>query len=207
VKPFIIAIAGASGAGKSTLAAHLARALSPHAALLSEDHYYQCRTAFADFDETTHDFDCIAAKDFALLAQHLSALRAGQSVAVPTYDFTDHRRLPQTHAFAPQSFIIVEGILSLAQADVRAQVDLGVWLEASASVRLDRRIARDVIDRGRTEASVRAQMAATVEPAFARYAPAQRKAADLAISADDLAFDLDAMIAPILARLPPQNRL
>ncbi|MGE0045860.1 MAG: uridine kinase, partial [Hyphomonadaceae bacterium] len=87
---FIVAIAGGSGAGKSTIAAALAERLGARAALIAEDDYYICRTAFAAFDETTHDFDRPEAKDHALLAAHLAHARRGEAFEKPVYRHADH---------------------------------------------------------------------------------------------------------------------
>lgn len=207
MKPYIVALAGGSGAGKSTLAAHLCAQLAPRAALLSEDHYYHCRTRFPAFDPATHDFDTPEAKDFSLLGEHLARLRAGETVVIPTYDLVTHSRTADTTTFPPQPIIILEGILALADAGVRNHVDLAVWLEAPAAVRLERRIERDVTTRGRALDSVRAQFALTVEPALARFAPLQKSHADVIIDSAVYGYDLPSMSAPILTILAPEKSL
>ncbi len=174
----IIAISGGSGAGKTTLARRLSILLG--AQLIAEDDYYICRTMIAGFDPAKYDFDAPGAKDHALLADHLACARAGEAFDKPLYDFTEHRRLAQTERVAPAPLLILEGLHALSPV-LRAQIDLGVFLEAKESLRLARRLARDVATRGRTREDVIAQFARTVAPAHATSVAPQRAQADLVL--------------------------
>jgi uridine kinase len=199
----IIAISGGTGSGKSTLATHLVAQLGEaRASVLPEDSYYLCRTSFADFDETTHDFDVPAAKDFRLLAEHLGMARRGRGFETPVYDFSQHARTGATQKIEVRDFLVLEGILALTDPDVCAQIDLGVWLETPDDVRILRRLERDIAERGRTPQSVISQYFNTARPAFQQFAPPQRAAAHMILDAEGMNYDLEKMAGAILARLP-----
>ncbi|MBI1186801.1 MAG: AAA family ATPase [Alphaproteobacteria bacterium] len=176
---FIIGIAGGSGSGKTTIAARAARLLA--APLIAEDDYYHCRTTFVAFDEATHDFDAPESKDQALLVAHLTAARRGESFAKPLYDFTRHARRGDVERIAAAPFLLIEGLHAFASPDLRAAIDLAVYVDAEETVRLQRRIERDVRERGRSEAFVRAQFARTVIPAHRASVAPQRETADVVI--------------------------
>jgi uridine kinase len=176
----VVAIAGGSGSGKTTLARAVCAALGPdRAALLSEDDYYHCATTIAAFDAAAHDFDAMAAKDMALLAQHLGALRRGEAIDKPCYDFALHQRLSQPQRLEPPEVIVLEGLHALADAAVSAQIDVKVFLDAPGDVRLARRLLRDMAERARTPDGVIAQYFKTVRPNHEALAPQSRAAADL----------------------------
>ncbi|MGE0829543.1 MAG: uridine kinase [Hyphomonadaceae bacterium] len=181
----IIAIAGGSGAGKSAVARALAPLIGASAALIHEDDYYHCRTRFPAFDPATHNFDLPAAKDHALLIQHLAAARAGRGFEKPLYDFTTHSRRAETEWIAPARALILEGTHVLASAPLRAQIDFSVFIDMDESLRLARRLARDTVERGRSAESVRAQFAQTVQPAHAQSVAPQQAFADLTLSAGE----------------------
>ncbi|NWG52409.1 MAG: uridine kinase [Hydrogenophilaceae bacterium] len=180
---FIIGIAGGSGSGKTTIAARTALRLA--APLIAEDDYYLCRTMFPDFDESTHDFDSPGAKDHALLIAHLDAARRGERFVKPLYDFTRHARRAETEVMAVSRFLVIEGLHVFATPPLRAAVDLAVYVDAAESVRLARRLDRDVRERGRSERFVRAQFARTVTPAHAASVAPQRRIADIVIDTTD----------------------
>ena len=116
---FLIGIAGGSGSGKTTLARALTKALAP-AVIIAEDDYYRCATTIPGFDARAHDFDALGAKDMARLAADLRALKSGAAVDKPRYDYVTHTRRAEGEHVAPADTIIVEGILALADPDVRA---------------------------------------------------------------------------------------
>jgi uridine kinase len=201
----VIGVAGGSGAGKSTLARALAARLGADAQVLAEDDYYHCCTNFPDFDAGQHDFDSLPAKDMPLLAQHLVALKAGRAIEKPVSDFTMHRRVGSEPA-APCAYLILEGILALADRDVRRELDLAIWLDASEALRLERRIRRDTSERGRTKEDVLAQFAHRVRPAFARYEALQRTTADLVLDSEALGCDYAIMVERVLTALKERLR-
>ena len=166
----LVAITGGSGSGKSTLAAALQAALPFGAAVMvSEDWYYRDCSAFQDFDPATFDFDDIVIRDHVLLIQHLQALRAGQAVTAPEYDFVTHSRKTDAGVqVTPADVVIVEGSHLLCAADVAAAFDLRVYLDTPDDVRFIRRLLRDQAERGRTARSIVDQYLATVRPAHER---------------------------------------
>ena len=200
--PLIIGIAGGSGSGKTTLARALAHALEPSVVMIAEDDYYRCTTSIPDFDAKTHDFDGLDAKDMPRLAADLLAIKAGGAIEKPLYDYVTHTRRGETETIAPARHVIVEGILALADADVRAAFDVAVWLDTPGDLRLLRRVRRDVAERGRSIESVLNQYEGTVRPAHRRYAAAQAAAADIVLDAEGMGHDLDAMVARVLRALP-----
>ena len=208
---YIIAIAGGSGAGKTTIAQKLARLLGEGCLLLPEDDYYRCRTSFADFDASVHDFDDPQAKDHALLADHLESARRGQPFQKPLYDFVDHARLPETELVEPREFIVLEGLHVLAAPRVRAAIDFAVFVEAAEPLRLARRLERDVNQRGRSAVSVRRQFFRTVRPAHAASVVPQRAYAHLVLvsASEDDRTEADELATRILqevrARLAAGN--
>jgi uridine kinase len=204
----LIGIAGGSGSGKTTLARALARALEPSALIIAEDDYYRCATTIPGFEASRHDFDALDAKDMARLAADLAALKRGETVEKPLYDYVTHTRRPVGETVAPAPFMIAEGILALADPDVRAAYDLAVWIDTPGDVRLLRRIRRDIIERGRTLDSVLVQYERTVRPSHMRHEKPQAQTADLVLDAEALAHDLDAMVARVLlalSRLPERS--
>lgn len=201
-QPLLIGIAGGSGSGKTTLARALAHALEPSVVIIAEDDYYRCATTIPDFDAKTHDFDGLDAKDMARLAADLTEIKTGAAIEKPLYDYVTHSRRVETQSIAPARHVIVEGILALADAEVRAAYDVAVWLDTPGDLRLLRRVRRDVAERGRSVESVLSQYEGTVRPAHRRYAAAQAAAADLVLDAEGMGHDLDAMVARVLRALP-----
>ncbi len=175
----IIAITGGSGAGKTTLAQALARRLD--AALIAEDDYYFCASGIQDFDPALYNFDAPAAKDHKLLAAHLVLAKQGASFDKPRYDLSTHRRLPGAERIAPRANLIVEGIHLLASEKLRALFDLKIFVAAQESLRLERRIIRDIAARARTREAVLAQFAAHVRPMHEAHVAPQRAFADMVL--------------------------
>jgi uridine kinase len=197
----LIGIAGGSGSGKTTLARALAGAFQPSVRIIAEDDYYLCSTRVPGFDAMAHNFDALESKDMARLADDLYALKDGQRIQKPLYDYVTHTRRAETETVEPADVIIVEGILALAHPDVRAIYDLGVWLDTPGDLRLLRRVRRDVAERGRSIESVLAQYERTVRPSFLRHADDQARNADLVLDAEAIRHDLDAMVAHVTGAL------
>jgi uridine kinase len=197
----LIGIAGGSGSGKTTLARALAARLQPSVRIIGEDDYYRCSTLVENFDPTHHDFDALESKDMPRLAEDLAALKAGRAIQKPLYDYVTHTRRKESETLEPADVIIVEGILALADPQVRALYDLAVWLDTPGDIRLLRRVRRDVAERGRSVESVLAQYERTVRPAHMRHESAQASGAHIVLDAEAICHDLDAMVAKVLAAL------
>jgi uridine kinase len=182
---FIVAIAGGSCVGKTTIARALLDTLKTDGigggALVAEDDYYICRTTIPGFDPRTHDFDAPAAKDHALLSQHLALARKGQAFEKPRYDFATHSRMPVGEIVPLTDVLVIEGLHAFATDALRAGVDLAVYLEADEALRRARRVARDVAARARTPGFVEAQWDGSVRPGHARWVAPQKAHADLVL--------------------------
>jgi uridine kinase len=183
IRPLLVGIAGGSGSGKSSLARAIAGALGPtQVALLSHDAYYRDRGGLpAPARAAVHD-DLPDAFDQALFLEHLAALRAGRAVRPPTYCFITHRRTGEGATVLPRPIVVVEGVLLLWDPSVRAALDLKIYLDAPERVRLERRVARDVSERGRSTDDALTQFAVTVREAHRTYVEPTRAMADLVLS-------------------------
>ena len=180
--PLVIGIAGGTGSGKSTIARNIAAALPPdRVATIDHDAYYKDRSDLDLEARAQLNFDHPDALDTALLTEHLAALRAGQTAEIPCYDFTSHRRLPETRRVEPRPIIIVEGILVFVEAALRQQLDIKVFVDTDADIRVFRRIRRDIEQRGRTFQSVRDQYYRFVRPMHLEFVEPSKRWADLII--------------------------
>lgn len=167
---FVVGIAGGSGSGKTTVVERILRALpAEQVAFLPHDAYYHGHAARPEALRHTDNWDHPDALDNALFVAHLDALRQGQVVARPDYDFARHSRRPTTIPIEPRPILLVEGILLLAVPEVRQRLDLRVFVDTPDDVRLLRRMQRDVRERGRTVDSVAAQYTATVRPMYRTF--------------------------------------
>ncbi len=161
----IIGVAGGSGSGKTYFARALHERLGPQiSAVIYQDNYYIDQSARFDHDGGSVNFDHPDSLDFALLAQHLEQLKRGQTIEIPVYDFVTHSRLNQTISQSPQSVVLVDGILLLSQPHVRQHFDISIFVDTPEQLRFERRLKRDVEERGRTPDGVRRQFEAQVKP-------------------------------------------
>lgn len=155
---YVVAIAGGSGSGKTTLAKKLfASSDFNDCVILSQDSYYIDQSARFDGDGGSVNFDHPSALEFELLADHLNELKAGQSVEVPQYDFASHKRCLETTRLHPRRVVIVDGTLILSQKVLLPLFDEAIFLEVDETTRFQRRLRRDVEERGRTPEGVREQ--------------------------------------------------
>jgi uridine kinase len=195
----ILYIGGGSASGKTELARALSRA-RPDTLTLSEDHYYFCCTTLRDFDPATYNFDEPAAKDLALLGQHLDGLRRGETIVRPSYDFASYRRIGEGEACAPTRLIVLEGLHALSDPALRRRFDVSVFVEAPEELRLSRRLMRDVRERGYRVDEVIDRFRHTVRPMHDLHIEPQRAFADLILSSEhgtpeELAVQLLARLA------------
>jgi uridine kinase len=182
MKPhIIIGVAGGTGSGKTTLARALqARLTPPGALLLHQDSYYHDFDACTEAEKERINFDDPASFDIPLLVQHIAALRSGHSVQQPVYDYATHSRAGYSET-VPQPVIILEGILLLAIDDLRPLLDIPVFVSAPDDIRFMRRLARDMLERGRTRDSVYRQYLETVRPMHELYVEPSRRHARLIV--------------------------
>ncbi len=180
MKPYIIGIAGPSCAGKTELAKSVAAALA--ATTISLDAYYRELGHLSLAERAAVNFDMPTALDHDLLAAQVRVLAAGDSVDLPIYDFATHTRTPQVQRILPAAFVIIEGLFALYWEDLRELCGTRVFVEAPDDVCLERRVGRDVRERGRTPESVRRQFAETVQPMATQYVRPTCAFADVVVS-------------------------
>jgi len=179
-RPLVIGIAGGTGSGKTTVAHKLAAEIPSHrCASIDHDSYYRDQSALPPEERARVNYDHPSALESSLLAEHLRLLRAGQTVEIPIYDFVTHTRRADTRRVAPAPVIIVEGILVFVEAAVREQLDIKIFVDTDADIRLMRRIRRDLEQRGRSFQSVRDQYYATVRPMHLEFVEPSKRWADL----------------------------
>ena len=160
----VIGIAGGTGSGKTTLMKNLTQRLGDVVTVMSHDNYYK-RLDHLSFEERCSvNYDEPAAFDTSLMVYHLSELRRGAEVDCPIYDFAVHNRSSETVHLVPRKVIIVEGILIFENEALRDLMDIRIFVDTDADIRLCRRIKRDVTKRGRTLESVLKQYQTTVKP-------------------------------------------
>lgn len=180
-KILVIGIAGGTGSGKTTLMKNLIREFSDVVTVLSHDNYYKRHDDMTYEARCGLNYDEPAALETDLMARHLDILRQGQAIDCPVYDFTVHNRSNDTIRITPERVIIVEGILIFENKELRDLMDIKVFVDTDADVRLCRRILRDVEERGRTLESVVAQYQTTVKPMHEQYVEPSKKFADIII--------------------------
>jgi uridine kinase len=181
-QPLVIGIAGGTGSGKTTVACKVADALPPGSVLIIEhDAYYRDRRDISFEERSNLNYDHPDALDNDLLVDHLAALRRGQPVELPVYDFKTHLRLEQTRHVDPAPVIILEGILVFVDARLRRLLDIKIFVDTDADIRVIRRIRRDIEERGRDFDSIRQQYYATVRPMHDQFVEPSKRWADLLI--------------------------
>lgn len=191
--PLVVGIAGATGSGKTLVAERLAAAVEGHVTMLQHDSYYRDRADLSYEERCALNFDHPDALETPLLIEHVKALRAGQSIGQPSYDFTTHRRKTELRTVSPAPVIIVEGILVLAEAELRALFDIKIYVDTDADIRVFRRIRRDIEQRGRSFESVRQQYYRTVRPMTLQFVEPSRRWADIIVPEggdNEVALDL-----------------
>lgn len=181
MKTIVIGVAGGSGSGKTTLAHRLQEAFPGDVTLLSHDFYYKCNDHLP-FEERVHlNYDHPDAFDTDLMVADLQALRRGEKIHHPVYSFSEHNRLPERVEVPPTRVVVVEGILIYENAQLRAEMDMKVFVDTDADVRIIRRILRDVRDRGRSLDSVIGQYLSTVKPMHEQFVDPSKRHADVII--------------------------
>lgn len=177
----VVGIAGGTASGKTTLMNNLIRFFESEVTVLSHDNYYKRHDEMTYEDRCKLNYDEPNAFDTSLMAYHLDQLRHGHSIDCPVYDFTIHNRSEETTHIVPKSVIIVEGILIFENEELRNLMDIRIFVDSDADVRLCRRIKRDVTVRGRTLESVLEQYQTTVKPMHERYVEPTKKFAHIVV--------------------------
>ena len=177
----VMGIAGGSGSGKTTLMKNLVEKFREDVTVLSHDNYYKRHDELSYEQRCLINYDEPAAFDTSLMAYHLDRLRHGEAIDCPVYDYTVHNRSNETVRVVPRQVIIVEGILIFEDQALRELMDIRIFVDTDADIRLCRRIKRDVNKRGRTLESVLTQYQQTVKPMHEKYVEPSKKYADLVV--------------------------
>ena len=177
----IIGIAGGSGSGKTTLARNIAEHFGDRISVLRHDDYYKEQSALTIEERQSVNYDHPDAFDTPLLTKHLDALRRGESVKCPVYDYTKHNRSEETRTIESRPVILIEGILILAIREIVKRLDMKVFVDTDADVRIIRRIRRDIKKRGRSLDSVISQYLETVKPMHDAFVEPSKRQADIII--------------------------
>jgi uridine kinase len=182
VRPLTIGIAGGTASGKTTAARRLVERLAGHpVAFLDQDAYYRDLADMAIEERRAFNFDHPDAFDTDLLVAHLRDLQAGRPVDKPVYSFAEHTRTRDTVRVNPGDVIILEGILVLAMEPVRRELDIKVFVDSDADVRVIRRLSRDIKERGRDFDGVIEQYFRTVRPMHHGFVEPSKRYADIII--------------------------
>ncbi len=206
--PLLVGVAGGSGSGKTTVVERIMAGLAPSAVtLIHHDTYYFDYGHLSLEERAAVNFDHPDSLETALLVEHLDTLAAGETVNLPMYDFTTHTRSERTRPAAPTPVIIVDGILVLADREVRERLDIKIFVDTDADVRFIRRLGRDIQDRGRTLDSVVEQYEKTVRPMHLKFVEPSKRYADVIVpvgGTNEVAIDM--LVTKLREVLGPDGR-
>lgn len=181
----IIGIAGGTGSGKTTVVHQIMNELpETEVGIISQDHYYRQNVGMSYEERSNINFDHPRAIDFELLVEQLKDLKAGKTIEQPTYSFVTHNRTEDTVLTHPRKVMIVEGILILANAELRDLFDIKVFVHADSDERLIRRLKRDIAERGRDMEEVLNRYQTTLKPMHQQFIEPTKAFADIIIPND-----------------------
>ena len=178
----IIGVAGGTGSGKTTVVRKIVEALPPHhVAVVPLDSYYNDTTGLTPEERRAINFDPPDAFDWALLNKHVRQLKAGEAVEQPTYSYILSNRLPETIHVEPKPVILIEGIMTLVNKELRDMMDIRIFVDTDSDERLIRNIQRDVVERGRTVDMVIDRYLKVLKPMHEQFIEPSKKYADIII--------------------------
>lgn len=177
----VIGIAGGTGSGKTTLTNRLKEHFGDDVSVIYHDNYYKRHDEMPYEERCLLNYDHPDAFDTDLMIEHLLALKAGKAIHCPVYDYTIHNRSAETIEVRPAKVIIVEGILIFQNGELRSLMDIKIFVDTDADVRILRRIMRDVKKRGRSLDSVVEQYLTTVKPMHEQFVEPSKRAADIIV--------------------------
>ena len=199
----VVGIAGGTASGKTTLTRNLAKRLQEAVTVIEHDSYYRAYHNLSYEERTKLNYDHPDIYETELLVEHLAALRRGESVEVPVYDYPSYDRSDETVTVRPAPVVVVEGILILADEALRRQLDIKIFVDAEADVRILRRALRDTKERGRSLESIAEQYLATVKPMHEAFVEPSKRYADIIVpsgAAGDPEMALSMLVGLIEAR-------
>lgn len=180
-KMLIIGIAGGSGSGKTTIAEKLKARFGEDISVLTHDSYYKRTDGLTQEERAVLNYDCPDSLETDLMVSHINALKRGEPISCPIYDFTVHNRSSEVRIVYPTKVLLLDGILVLADPELRECMDIKIFVDTPDDIRILRRIKRDVNKRGRSLESVINQYLTTVRPMHEMYVAPSRKYADIII--------------------------
>ncbi|SHJ69049.1 uridine kinase [Anaerobranca californiensis DSM 14826] len=202
-RPMIIGIAGGTGSGKTTVAQKIFDCIDKeHVAVIEHDAYYKDQSHISFEERLKTNYDHPFAFDTELLIQHLKDLRNGKAIEKPVYSFVTHTRQKERVRVEPRKIIILEGILILEDKRIRDLLDIKVYVDTDADVRIIRRLLRDIKERGRTIESVVEQYLSTVRPMHLQFVEPSKKYADIIVpEGGENLVAIDILVTKVLALL------
>ena len=181
MKTLTIGIAGGTGSGKTTITKKIVSEFGRDVSVIHHDNYYKAHDDMPYEERCKLNYDHPNAFDTELLLTHLRTLKKGRAVSIPTYDYTVHNRAEKTIRIRPARVLVVEGILIFAEPELCREMDIRIYVDADADVRILRRIVRDVRDRGRSLESVIDQYLGTVKPMHEQFVEPSKRNADIIV--------------------------
>ena len=176
-----IGIAGGTGSGKTTITRRILSEFGPDVSVIYHDNYYKAHDELSYEERAKLNYDHPNAFDTPLMLEHLRRLKAGESIECPVYDYTVHNRSKETVTIRPTRVLVVEGILIFCERELCDELDVKIFVDTDADVRILRRIKRDVKERGRSLESVINQYLETVKPMHEQFVEPSRRNADVII--------------------------
>lgn len=192
MKTVIIGIAGGTGSGKSTFTNRLKEAFGEQISVIYYDNYYRDQSDIPFEERKKVNYDSPESLETDLLIKHLHELKNGESIECPVYDYTVHNRSDKVEVIRPTRIILIEGILTLVDEELRNMMDIKVFVEADADERILRRVVRDVKERGRDVEDIARQYLTTVKPMHYIHVEPTKAMADIVINSgmNDVAYEL-----------------
>ena len=198
----VIGIAGGTGSGKTTITQEIVKSLGSHVTVMTHDSYYKAHHELTYDERIALNYDHPNAYDTDMFVEHLKALKNGESIECPVYDYAIYDRSENTVTVRPSRVIIVEGIMIFYPEEIRKLMDIKVFVDADADIRILRRITRDVKNRGRSLDSVINQYLSTVKPMHEAFVEPSKRFADIIIpEGGENLVALDMLIGRIKAHL------
>ncbi len=181
MKTMVIGVAGGTGSGKTTITKHIVKEMGDDVSVIYHDNYYRKHDELTYEERSQLNYDHPDSFDTELFVSHIKKLKAGEAVESPIYDYTIHNRSKDTVTINPAKVLIVEGILIFQNKDILDNLDVKIFVDTDADVRIIRRILRDVKSRGRTLESVTTQDLTTVKPMHEQFVEPSKRNADIVV--------------------------